>query len=196
MNFPKPQIDRETAMKLWIEEHSDYAKEQVVLNNQGMVGIVLKSLNLNPLDEDLFSIGLIGVVKAVNTFNPDKGVKFSAYDTPIIRNKILTTFRKKRIIPAFSLDEPHDLGNGESVDFSEMIADNKRFEEEIIEDMRLEKFFSILNEREKKIIALNMQDKTQNEIAEICEISQSYVSRIIKSVYKKWRNDYATKKNR
>lgn len=187
MNLPKPQIDRETAMKLWIEEHSDYAKEQVVLNNQGMVGIVLKSLNLNPLDEDLFSIGLIGVVKAVNTFNPDKGVKFSAYATPIIRNKILTTFRKKRIIPAFSLDEPHDLGNGESVDFSEMIADNKRFEEEVIADMQIEQIFSKLNERERKIIALSMQGKKQIDIAEMCGISQAQVSRIIKSIYKKWR---------
>lgn len=187
MNLSKPQIDRETAMKLWIDEHSDYAKEQVVLNNIGMVGVVLKSLNLNLLDEDLFSIGLIGVVKAVNTFNPDKSVKFSTYATPIIRNEILMSFRKQRIIPAFSIDEPYDLGNGESVDFSEVIADSKRFEEEIIADMQLEKFFSILNEREKKIISLNMQDKTQKEIAEMCGISQSYVSRIIKSAYKKWR---------
>lgn len=123
MNLPNPQIDRETAMKLWIEEHSDYAKEQVVLNNVGMVGLVLKSLNLNTLDEDLYSIGLIGVVKAVNTFNPDKGVKFTSYATPIIRNEILMSFRKKRIISAFSLDESYDLGNGESVSFSEMIAD-------------------------------------------------------------------------
>lgn len=59
MNLQKPQIDRETAMKLWIEERSDYAKEQVVLNNIGMVGVVLKSLNLNPLDEDLFSTGIV-----------------------------------------------------------------------------------------------------------------------------------------
>lgn len=72
MNFPKPKLDRETAMKLWIKEHSDYAKEQIVLNNTGMVGIVLKSLNLNTQDEDLYSTGLIGVVKAVNTFNPIK----------------------------------------------------------------------------------------------------------------------------
>lgn len=187
MNLPKPTLDRETAIKLWIEEHSDYAKEQVVLNNVGMVGIVLKSLNLNPLDEDLFSIGIIGVVKAVNTFKPDKGVKFSAYATPIIRNEILMTFRKKQIIPAFSLDEPYNLDNGESVDFSEMIADNRRFEEEIIADMQTEKIFSKLKEREKKIIVLSMQDKTQREIAKICGISQSYVSRTIKSVYKKWR---------
>lgn len=141
MNLPKPKIDRETAMKLWIDEHSDYAKEQVVLNNVGMVGVVLKSLNLNLLDEDLFSIGLIGVVKAAKTFNPDKGVKFTSYATPIIRNEILMSFRKKRIVPAFSLDEPYDLGNGESVEFSEMIAGSRRFEEEVIADMELEKLF-------------------------------------------------------
>lgn len=187
MNFPKPQIDRETAMQLWIEEHSDYAKEQIVLNNQGMIRIALKSLNLNPLDEDLFSIGLIGLVKAVNTFNPNKGFAFSTYATRIIRNEILTTFKKKRIIPAFSLDEPYNLDNGESVDFSEMIADNKRFEEEVIADMQTEQIFSSMSEREKKIITLSMQDKTQREIAKICGISQSYVLRIIKSIYKKWR---------
>lgn len=187
MNLPKPQIDRESAMKLWIEEHSDYAKEQVVLNNTGIVGIILKSLNLNPLDADLFSTGIIGVVKAVNTFNLDKGVKFSTYAAPIIRNEILLTFRKKRIIPAFSLDEPYDFGNGESVDFSEMIADSRRFEEEVIADMQMEQIFSRLNEREKKIITLSMQDKTQMEIARICGISQAQVSRIIKSIYKKWR---------
>lgn len=187
MNLPKPKIDRETAMKLWIEERSDYAKEQVVLNNAGMVGIVLKSLNLNPLDEDLFSTGIIGVVKAVNTFNPDKGVKFSTYATPIIRNEILITFRKKQIIPSFSLDEPYDFGNGESVDYSEMIADSRRFEEEVIADMQIERIFSSLNEREKEIIALSMQDKTQMEVAKIYGISQPQVSRIIKSVYKKWR---------
>lgn len=186
MNLPKPQIDRETAMKLWIEERSDCAKEQVVLNNMGMVGIVLKSLNLNPFDEDLFSIGLIGVVKAANTFNPDKGVKFSAYATPIIRNEILQSFRKKRIIPTFSLDEPYDLGNGESVNFSEMIACSSRFEEEVVADMQLEKFFLSLSEREKKIITLRMLDKTQKEIADICGISQGQVSRIIKSSYMKW----------
>lgn len=187
MNLPKPTLDRETAMKLWIGEHSGYAKEQVILNNVGMVGLVLKSLNLNPLDEDLFSIGLIGVVKAVNTFNPNKGVKFTAYATSVIRNEILMTFRKKRIIPAFSLDEPYQLENGDLVNFSETIADNRRFEEEVIADMQMKKVLSTLNDREKKIISLSMDGKTQREIAEACGISQSQVSRIIKSIYKKWR---------
>ncbi len=187
MNLPKPTIDRETAMKLWIAERSEYAKEQVVLNNIGMVGIVLKSLNLNLLDEDLFSAGLIGVVKAVNTFNPDKGFTFSAYATPIIRNEILMTFRKKRIIPAFSLDEPYQLENGDLVNLSETIADSRQFEEEAIADMQMEQIFSNLSDREKKIISLSMDEKKQSEIADILGISQSYVSRIIKSIHKKWR---------
>lgn len=162
-------------------------KNRLFLNNVGMVGIVLKSLNLNPLDEDLFATGIVGVVKAINTFNPDKGVEFSAYATPIIRNEILKTFEKKRIIPAFSLDEPYSLASGETVEFSEMIADSRQFEEEVIADIQMGEIFSILNEREKKIISLNMRDKTQREIAKKCGISRQQVSRIIKSVYKKWR---------
>lgn len=125
-------------------------------------------------------------MNAVNTFNPNKGVKFTSYATPIIRNEILMTFRKKLIIPAFSLDELYDLGNGESIEFSEMIADSRSFEEEVIADMQIEQIFSILSEREKKIINLSMHDKTQREIAGICGISQAKVSRIIKSIYKKW----------
>ena len=187
MNLPKPKLDQESAMKLWIEEHSDYAKEQVVLNNVGMVGIVLKSLNLNPLDDDLFSVGLIGLVKAVNTFDPDKGFAFSSYAMPVIRNEILITFRKKRIIHLFSIDEPYQLENGDLVDISEMIADRRKFEEEVVEDMKMKQIFSTLNDREKKIISLRMDGKTQKEIAKMCGISQAQVSRIIKSIYKKWR---------
>lgn len=187
MNLPKPKLDRKSAMKLWVEERSDYDKERVVLNNVGIVGIVLKSLNLNTQDEDLYSTGLIGVVKAVNTFNPDKGFTFSAYATQIIRNEIFLAFRKKRITHTFSLDESCQLENGDSVGFSEMIADSRRFEEEVIADMQMKQIFSTLSAREKKIISLSMGGKTQREIAKICGISQAQVSRIIKSIYRKWR---------
>lgn len=190
MNFPKPTLDRDTAMELWINEHSDYAKEQLVLNNVGMVGIILKQLNLNPLDEDLFSIGLIGIVKAVNTFNPDKGVKFTAYATPIIQNEILVAFRKKRIVPVFSLDEPYNLGNGEEISHADMIADNKRFEEEIIADMQAKHMLEILDEREKLIISMRMGGKTQRQIAKICGISQAQVSRILAKACEKCKRKF------
>ncbi len=96
-------------------------------------------------------------------------------------------FRKKRITPAFSIDEPHQLENGESVNFSEMIADSSRFEEEVIADIQMEQMLSKLSDREKKIISFSMDDKTQREIAEILGISQPCVSRIIKSIHNKWR---------
>lgn len=188
MNFPKPELDRYSAMQLWKENHSDYAKEQVVLNNVGMVGIVLKSLNLNPLGEDLFATGILGVVKAVNTFNPDKGFTFSTYATPIIRNEILMTFRKKRIIPAFSIDEPYEFENEKMGLQSERIADNKNFEEWIVENAQCEQFLSYLSEKERKIIRLRIDGKMQKEIAKLCGTSQSYVSRILRKIYKKWRN--------
>lgn len=160
MNFPKPQIDRETAMRLWIEEHSDYAKEQVILNNIGMVGSVLKSLNLNLFDEDLFETGLVGLVKAVNTFRKEKGVRFSTYAIPIIRNEVLHTIRKKQIIPKFSLDELYELDNGEKIPCADMIADNKQFEEDVIANMLYEEIISMFSDKEQKIICLRMEEKT------------------------------------
>lgn len=194
MNLPEPRIDRETAMELWIKERSDYAKEQVVLNNTGMIGLILKQLNLNPFDEDLFSIGLIGVVKAVNTFDPDKGVKFTAYATPIIRNEILMTFRKKRIISVFSLDKPYQLGNGEEVSYADMIADNRQFEEDVIANMQVEQMVDFMNknlsENEKRVISLKNRGKTQNQIAEICGLSQTQVSRIIAKACEKCKRKF------
>lgn len=183
MNLPKPQIDREAAMQLWIEEHSGYAKEQVVLNNIGLVGLVLKSLKRNIFDEDLCSIGVSGLCEAINGFDASKGVKFNSYAAKVIHNKILKSLIKKRIIPAFSLDEPCILDNGEEVSYADMIADGKRFEEDAIVYMQFEEIMNLFSDRERKIISLRMDGKTQNEIAEICGISQAHVSRIIKIAY-------------
>lgn len=185
MNFPKPQIDRETAMRLWIEEHSDYAKEQVILNNVGMVGSVLKSLSLNLFDEDLFETGLVGLVKAVNTFRSEKGVKFFTYATLIIRNEILNLLQKKQIIPEFSFDEPYKFDNGKEVLYAEIIADNKQFEEDVIKHMMYEQIMNMVSDKEREIISLHIDKKSQREIGEIFGISQTYTSRIIRNAYKK-----------
>lgn len=75
MNLPKAKIDRDTAMQLYQTERSAYVKEQLVLANIGIVGIVLKSLNLSTQDEDLYSIGIIGLLKAVNSFDSEKGIQ-------------------------------------------------------------------------------------------------------------------------
>lgn len=182
MNLPKAKLDRDTALKSWCDTHSDYAKEQLVLGNIGLVGMVLKRLNQNPQDEDLFSIGIIGLLKAINTYDTEKGFEFSSYSAMVIRNEILMSFRKKKISVAFSLDAPYPLDNGGSVSYGEMIEGDKGFEEEALSNCDIRESFRRLSERDRRIIGLRVQGKTQGEIAGELGLSQSYVSRIIKGV--------------
>lgn len=184
MRYPKPELDRESAMKLWIEEHSDYAKEQVILNNVGIVGFVLKSLNLNPLDEDLFQIGMLGLVKAVNTFDFCRGIKFNTYAASIIRNEILMSLRKKRIIPEFSLDEEYQLNNGYGVPYADTIPSVERFEDLAHFKIDLDSKISGMRKREKSILKLSASGKTQCQIAEEMGLSQPNISRILKKIQK------------
>lgn len=187
MNLPEPKIDRKYAMELWNLEHSDYAKEQVILNNVGLVGEALRSLNLNRFDEDLFATGVAGLVKAVNSFDADKGVEFSTYATTVARNEIIKSLRKKRITPQFSLDELYSLDNGDEVYYADMITNGKDFEEELISDMHFKRLMETLAEGEKQVILARMKGKSQNQIADMLGISQAQVSRIIKKVYEKYK---------
>lgn len=186
MNFPKPKLSRDAAMKLWNEENSDYAKEQVVLNNIRMVRIVLKSLNLNPLDEDLFATGLLGLVKATANYDFNKGVKFSTFAATVIRNEILMTFRKKRINHLIYLDELVDLGNGDTVALMDMISDKRDYECEVISKISTENILKELTGRESQILRLYTDEgMTQAEIARQIGVSQPYVSRILGKIQKK-----------
>jgi len=185
MNLPKAKLDRDTAMKMWQSEHSEFSKEQVILGNIGIVGKVLKSLNLSVYDDDLYAIGIVGLLKSVNTFDEEKGYKFSTYAMRIVRNEILMTFRKKRIDVAFSLDDKVNLRNEEEVSYSDLISDGIAFEEEVIADMDAGQVISSLTTREQKIVDLMLNGKTQLEISQIIGISQSQVSRIAKGVRKK-----------
>lgn len=185
MKYPKPEIDRKTALNLWISEHSHYAKEQVILNNIGLVGYVLKSLKLNIFDEDLQETGIVGLCRAVNGFDASKGVKFNTYATWAIRNEILMTFRKKRIIPVFSLDEECHLDNDESVSYSDMIPSAERFEELSGLKIDLERFLNRLDDREKKIVFLFLNGMSQMKIAKEIGLSQPYISKFLKGIRRK-----------
>lgn len=182
MNLPKAKLDRDTALKLWCDTHSEYAKEQVVLGNLGLVGMVLKQLKLNLKDEDLFSAGIVGLVKAVNSYKSETSFKFQTYAPCVIRNEILTLFRKKMIPVEFSLDEPFMIGDGESMLHSDTLAYNKDFVEEILFQYSIASNLTELSDRERRVIGMRLQGKSQREIAEVFGVSQSYVSRIIKGV--------------
>lgn len=182
MNLPKAKLDRDTALKLWCDTHSEYAKEQVVLGNIGLVGMALKRLNLNPQDEDLFSVGIVGLVKAVNSYKSETSFKFQTYATYVIRNEILMSLRKKTVPVEFSLDEFFFMDDGDSVPYSYMIADDKDFVEEILFQHSIASNLMGLSDRERRIIEMRLKGNKQREIGETLGISQRYVSRIINKV--------------
>lgn len=187
MKLPKAEIDRNAAMELWQTERSEYEKEQLVLANAGMVGMVIKSIGLSEWDDDLYSTGIVGLIKAINSFDTEKGFKFSTYATHVIRNEILMTFRKKRVDVAFSLDDTANLENGEEVPYASMISSGEQFEDEVITKVQYEEMLCKLPERERNImIMFFVHDKTQCEISSLTGLSQSYISRIIKGVKKVW----------
>lgn len=186
MKFPDPEIGRNEAMELLELESSEYAKEQVILNNLGIVGNTLKSVGISPYDDDMFQIGLIGLLKATNSFKKEKGVAFCTYASTVVRNEIFMEFRKKKPIPTVSIDDQVLFENGDSAPISEVIWNGYDMEDDVVTRLDSERVFANLNETEKKIVLLSKQGMTQREIAGECGISQSYVSRIMKSVRRKF----------
>lgn len=196
MNLPKSELSKQEALQLWNTCPSDYAKEQMILSNHGIVFSVMKNLGIHLTDEDMFQTGIIGLLKAINTFDTSKGYQFSTYAFLIVRNELLMAFRKSKrsVIAAFSLDDNADIGNGESVPYAEMIADGKDYEENVVNSMLAQQIFERLESREKHIFTMFfVESRTQSEISKALGISQSYVSRIISSMGKMKRKGRKTK---
>lgn len=196
MNLSKSELSKQEALQLWNTCPSDYAKEQMILSNQGIVFSVMKNLSIPLTDEDMFQTGIIGLLKAINTFDTSKGYQFSTYAFPIVRNELLIAFRKSKrsVVAAFSLDDNADIGNGESVPYAEMIADGKDYEENVVNSMLVQQIFERLESREKHIFTMFfVESRTQSEISKALGISQSYVSRIISSMGKMKRKGRKTK---
>lgn len=196
MNLPKSELSRQEALQLWNTCPSDYAKEQMILSNHGIVFSVMKNLSIPLTDEDMFQTGIIGLLKAINTFDTSKGYQFSTYAFLIVRNELLMAFRKSKrsVMAAFSLDDDADIGNGESVPYAEIIADGKDYEENVVNSMLAQQIFERLESREKHIFTMFfIENRTQSEISKALGISQSYVSRIISSMGKMKRKGRKTK---
>ena len=178
--------ERNKSLQLLMVESSTSAREQAILANQELVRYVIKSLGLNAFDEDLFQIGCIGLIKAVDSFDFEKNIKFSTYAAKVIRNEILMTLRNKHI-NAQSLDELFTI-DGFETSLMDMISDNICMEDELISTMYLEQAFSKLNNNEKKIIYLHFIKGTkQHELAKMMGFTQSYISKMISEIIKKMR---------
>lgn len=150
--------------------------------------------------EDLVSIGTIGLIKAVNTFDPDKKIKLATYASRCIENEILMYLRRNnRTKTEISFDEPLNIDwDGNELLLSDILGtDNDiiyRYLEDEIDKQLLGIALRKLSEREKRIMELRFGlddgvEKTQKEVADMLGISQSYISRLEKRIIKRLKKE-------
>lgn len=201
-SFPQPlTADEEQYYMRKYTEGDLEAKHILIEHNLRLVAHVVKKYqHLSEDSEDLISIGTIGLIKAVMTFNPDKGVRLATYAARCIENELLMLMRsRKKISGEVSLYEPigTDKEGNEIRLFDIMESDDREVEEQITLRDDIQKLYqkveSELTSRERLVLKLryglyNEEILTQKEIAQQLGISRSYVSRIEKSAIEKLRD--------
>jgi len=200
-SFPPPlSAEREAELLQKSRAGDDNAKNELIEHNLRLVAhIVKKYYNSGADQDDMISIGTIGLIKAVSTFNSDKGIRLATYAARCIENEILMYFRNmKKTSQDVFISDPIDTDkDGNALTLIDVIADD--IAEEIDTKIKLEKLRVILSgcleEREKQIIEMRYgingrEELTQREIAKKLNISRSYVSRIEKSALEKLRKQF------
>lgn len=185
-----------------LSKGDDEARNLLIEKNLRLVVHVCKKYaNTNIDQDDLLSIGTIGLIKGINSFNAKKGSKLSTYVSRCIDNEVLMYLRStKKLNAEIYLNEPIGKDKDDNVITLEEVleSDNKSIEEIVDTKMRIKKVYkkikTILKDREKTIIELRFglkgdKPKTQKEIAKLMGISRSYVSRIETKALEKLANE-------
>ena len=202
--FPKPLTASEEREYLERYKEGDQEARNVLIErNMRLVAHVVKKYQYTDYDnEDLLSVGTIGLIKAVNTFNVDRGSRLATYAAKCVENEILMLLRAhKKYSREVSLFEPIGVDkDGETVSLVDVIEmDNKEILESLIvrQDVKeLYKAFEVcLKDSEKTVIGMRYglfggKEYTQREIADMLGISRSYVSRIEKKAVEKLRGEF------
>lgn len=196
--FPKPLSGEEEKKYLALyAEGDDEAKNILIERNLRLVAHIAKKYADEKTLEDLISIGTIGLIKGVNTFNPKKNSKLSTYISRCIENEVLMFLRSsKKQQSEVSLDDSIGTDReGNNMTFSDVLtADGAEISDIIFGKLEAQKLYKamkkVLNKNEINILCWryglgNQQKKTQKEIADILGISRSYVSRIEKKCLEK-----------
>jgi len=177
-------------------EFDDEAKKTLIEHNLRLVVYIAKKFDNTGVGvEDLISIGTIGLIKAINTFNPTKNIKLATYASRCIENEILMHLRRNNKTKLeVSIDEPLNVDwDGNELLLSDILGTE---EDTIYKDLETEverkllvKAISRLTPRERKIIEMRFglgtsdgEEKTQKEVADTLGISQSYISRLEKKI--------------
>lgn len=191
----------ETEILLKMETEEEWAKQQLIEHNLRLVVYIAKKFESADADvEDLISIGSVGLIKAINSFKPDKNIKIATYASKCIENEILMYLRKiSKYKREISIDEPLNVDSeGNELNLTDLISDDKYVPQDDldnrVEKQLLWKILNKLNPREKEIMVmrygLNGKDEmTQKEVASDLGISQSYISRLEKKILSRIRKE-------
>ena len=199
-----PPLSKEEEEKLVSELAAGNDKTKSILierNLRRVVYIARKFENTGVGVEDLVSVGTIGLIKAVNTFNPDKKIKLATYASRCIENEILMFLRKNnKIKTEVSIDEPINTDSeGNDLSLADILGTDNDSIFKHIEESDNKKVLEVairkLNDREKTIMQLRYgfngyDELTQKEVADKLGISQSYISRIEKKVINNLKKDF------
>lgn len=201
--FPEPlsQEEEKEALEKMVNGDEEARNLLIERNLRLVVHVCKKYANTNIDQDDLLSIGTIGLIKGVNSFNIKKGSKLSTYVSRCIDNEVLMYLRStKKLNSEVYLNEPIGKDKDDNVITLEEVleSDCKSIEDEVDTKIKIKKMYNkikeILKDREKTIIELRFglkgeKPKTQKEIAKMMGISRSYVSRIETKALDKLANE-------
>ena len=199
-SFPPPlSAKRERECLLAMKNGDVNAKNELIEHNLRLVAHIIKKYYSSSVQQDdLISIGTIGLIKAINTFDPDKGTRLATYAARCIENEILMQFRaQKKTSQDISVNEPIDTDSeGNPLTLMDIISTEDEIVEDIYKITMLKKLSTevgrIKDPREKSIIMMRygldgMRPMTQLEVSKKLNISRSNVSRIEKKALKELR---------
>ena len=200
-SYPKPLSPEEEAKYLSLAKQGDkHAKDMLVKHNMRLVAHVVKKYNGAAETDDMLSVGSIGLIKAINSFEPSRGVRLATYTARCIENEILMYLRKiSNQRSEVSFDEPLNTDwDGNELLLSDVLGtDNDEVCRPLEDDADRQMLINAVNtlaERERNIITLRFglngsSEYTQKEVADMMGISQSYISRLEKRIIVRLRRE-------
>ena len=199
--YPPPlPAEEENRLFVKAEKGDCAAREKLILHNLRLVSHIVRKYYANAKNqEDLVSIGTIGLIKAVDTFRVSGGARFATYAAKCIQNEILMHFRsQKKLASEVSLNDTIDVDrDGNPLTYMDVVCTEESLDSEIARKLTGAKALSlvqsVLDSRSRKIIILRYglggrKPMTQRQVAELLSISRSYVSRIEKSALLKLKS--------
>lgn len=196
-----PEEETEMIEKLSLGENG--VKDALIEHNLRLVVYIARRFENTGVDlDDLVSVGTIGLIKAVNSFNADKNIKLATYASRCIENEILMYLRRTvKLKSEVSFDEPLNTDwEGNELVLSDVMGTDsdvvyKKIENSVENDL-LKLALDKLNQREKEIMLLRYgltgeEEKTQREVADMLGISQSYISRLEKKIISRLKKEFS-----